>query len=55
MTAFWSSVALTIGRYHGRLLEKHLPLTIEAAHFARWLTLFEQTAREICPPEARPT
>ena len=51
MTAFWSSVALMTGRYHGRPLEKHLPLPVEAAHFARWLALFEATAREICPPE----
>jgi hemoglobin len=51
MTAFWSSVALMTGSYHGRPLEKHLPLPVEKPHFARWLALFEETAREICPPE----
>jgi hemoglobin len=51
MTAFWSSVALMTGNYHGRPLEKHLPLPVEGAHFARWLALFEETAREICTPE----
>lgn len=31
---------------------KHLPLPVDAAHFDRWLALFEETAREVCPPEA---
>jgi hemoglobin len=31
---------------------KHLPLPVDAAHFDRWLALFEETAREICSPEA---
>lgn len=52
MCAFWSSVALMSGRYHGSPMVKHLPLPIDAGHFDRWLALFEVTAREICPPEA---
>ena len=52
MCAFWSSVALMSGRYHGTPMVKHLPLPIDAAHFDRWLALFEETAREICSPEA---
>ncbi len=52
MCAFWSSVALMSGRYHGTPMAKHLPLPIDAAHFDRWLALFEATAGEICPPEA---
>ncbi|MBV9995130.1 MAG: group III truncated hemoglobin [Caulobacteraceae bacterium] len=52
MFAFWSSVALMSGRYHGQPMQKHLPLPVEAAHFRRWLSLFEATAREICPPPA---
>lgn len=52
MCAFWSSVALMSGRYHGSPMVKHLPLPIDADHFDRWLALFEVTAREICPPEA---
>lgn len=50
--AFWSSVALLSGRYHGQPMEKHLPLSIDAEHFDRWLALFEETAREVCPPAA---
>jgi hemoglobin len=52
MFAFWSSVALMSGRYHGSPMAKHIPLPIDAGHFDRWLALFEETAREICPPEA---
>jgi hemoglobin len=52
MCAFWSSVALMSGRYHGSPMTRHLPLPVDAAHFDRWLVLFEETAREICPPEA---
>ena len=52
MCAFWSSVTLMTGRYHGMPMVKHMPLPVDACHFDRWLELFEQTAREICPPEA---
>jgi hemoglobin len=52
MCAFWSSVALMSGRYHGQPMEKHLPLPVDARHFDRWLQLFEQTARKMCPPSA---
>jgi hemoglobin len=52
MCAFWSSVALMSGRYHGQPMEKHLPLPVDAQHFDRWLALFEKTARDICPPAA---
>ncbi len=52
MRLFWSSVALMSGAYHGRPMPKHLPLPIDASHFDRWLALFEQTARAVCPPAA---
>jgi hemoglobin len=52
MFAFWSSLALQSGRYHGQPMAKHLPLPVEAEHFDRWLALFEETARELCPPAA---
>ena len=52
MCAFWSSVALMTGRYHGTPMVKHMKLPIDAAHFDRWLALFEATARELCPPVA---
>lgn len=48
MIEFWSSVALLSGRYHGRPMEKHLPLPVDGRHFDRWLTLFEETAHEVC-------
>lgn len=52
MRLFWSSVALMSGVYHGRPMRKHLPLPVDGTHFDRWLELFEQTAREVCPPAA---
>lgn len=52
MCAFWSSVALMSGRYHGQPMGKHLPLPVDARHFDRWLALFEETARAVCPPAA---
>ena len=51
ITTFWSSVGLLTGRYHGQPLAAHFPLPLEPLHFARWLALFEQTAREVCTPE----
>jgi hemoglobin len=53
MCAFWSSVALMSGRYHGSPMVKHMPLPVDAAHFDRWLDLFRQTVRELCPPTAQ--
>ncbi len=52
MCAFWSSVMLMSGRYHGRPMPAHAPLPIAAEHFDHWLALFAATARETCPPTA---
>jgi hemoglobin len=52
MRDFWSSVALMSGHYHGQPMTAHLPLPIDTAHFNRWLELFAETARELCPPAA---
>ncbi len=52
MCAFWSSVVLMTGRYHGRPMQAHAPLPVEALHFDRWLALFEVTARDVCPSAA---
>ena len=49
---FWSSVALMSGRYHGQPMQSHLSLPIASKHFDRWLSVFEQTAKELCPPKA---
>ena len=50
MEAFWSSVALMTGRYHGQPVPAHATLPVDAAHFVRWLDLFRETARELCTP-----
>lgn len=47
MCAFWSSVILSSGAYHGQPMRMHLPLPVEARHFDHWLALFEQTARDL--------
>lgn len=52
ITTFWSSVALMTGRYHGQPMAAHLKLPLEPQHFARWLALFEQTARAHCSEPA---
>ncbi|GGL82206.1 preprotein translocase subunit TatC [Pseudooceanicola nanhaiensis] len=50
MTAFWSSVALMTGKYHGAPVQKHVGLPVIWAHFDRWLDLFRETAGEVCSP-----
>lgn len=52
MCLFWSSVVLMSGRYHGAPMQKHALLPVDAGHFDRWLELFRQTARTVCPPRA---
>lgn len=52
MRAFWSSVVLMSGNYHGQPMQKHLPLPIDGRYFDHWLALFELTARETCPSAA---
>jgi hemoglobin len=52
LCAFWSSVVLMSGRYHGQPMRAHVPLPVERAHFERWLEIFEMTARNMCPPAA---
>ncbi|MGN6557617.1 MAG: group III truncated hemoglobin [Solirubrobacterales bacterium] len=50
---FWSSVLLMSGRFKGQPMQVHAQLAeITPAHFARWLELFHEMARETCPAEA---
>lgn len=52
MCDFWSSMLLRTGRYQGRPLPPHLRIPgLGEEHFRRWLTLFRQTVRQLCPPE----
>lgn len=54
LTAFWSSVMLTSGRYKGNPMAAHLrhASQIEPAMFERWLALWKGTARELLGPDA---
>src|SRR6516165_3153795 len=52
MCAFWSSVALMSGRYHGQPMVVHLPLPVDTPHFDRWLEIFAQAVHDVCPPAA---
>lgn len=49
LTAFWSSVMLTTGRYKGNPMIAHLKhkSVIEPAMFDRWLGLWRETASEV--------
>jgi hemoglobin len=52
MCDFWSSVMLLSGRYKGAPMIAHMRLkAIRPEHFERWLALFRETARELCPPD----
>ena len=52
ITDFWSSMLLGTRRYAGRPMPKHLAIPeLSDAHFQRWLTLFKETAEELCPAE----
>lgn len=54
LTAFWSSVMLTSGRYKGQPVPAHLKhrARITPALFERWLTLWNHTTSELMPPSA---
>jgi hemoglobin len=52
MCSFWSSVMLMSGTYKGNPVAKHAPLELASDDFARWLSLFAQTAEEVCAPAA---
>ena len=47
MYDFWSGLLLGTARYQGRPFPKHVPLPIDAAHFQRWVALFQATVDEL--------
>lgn len=52
---FWSQTMLKTGRYKGTPMAKHMVLTgVTPAHFERWLALFGDSARRVCPPDVAP-
>jgi hemoglobin len=54
LTAFWSSVMLTSGRYKGNPMAAHMKhrARITPALFARWLDLWAQATADTLPPDA---
>lgn len=53
MKDFWSSVALSSGRYNGKPVPVHQVLdNVSEADFAGWLALFEATLNDIAPSQA---
>lgn len=48
---FWSAMLLGTERYGGNAFTAHAGLTLEAAHFDRWLEIFAEVAAETLPPE----
>jgi hemoglobin len=50
MTDFWSAALLRSGRYSGRPVEQHRGIAgLASGHFDRWIELFEETVRDLCP------
>ncbi|WP_395336869.1 group III truncated hemoglobin [Novosphingobium sp. BL-8H] len=54
LTAFWSSVMLTSGRYKGQPVPAHMKHLdrITPELFERWLGLWNETTAELMQPEA---
>ncbi|WP_137679612.1 group III truncated hemoglobin [Aurantiacibacter suaedae] len=54
LSAFWSSVMLTSGRYKGQPVPAHVKHRgrITPALFARWLALWAETTDELMAPDA---
>lgn len=54
LTDFWCTVMLASGEYQGNVYGKHMALArrddVEAAHFQRWLALFERHAQALFAP-----
>jgi hemoglobin len=56
LVAFWASVSLRKGSYRGNPMAVHRALAgVDAGHFAVWLALWRETAREQLEPAAAAT
>ncbi len=52
MCDFWSSITRLTGRFKGRPMQTHARIAeIRIEDFAIWLSLFHETAHDVCPPE----
>ncbi len=52
MCDFWSSITRLTSRFKGRPMQKHARITdIRVEDFAIWLSLFHETAHQVCPPD----
>lgn len=53
MKAFWRSMLMQTREYDGRPVPAHMKMQdLTPQDFADWLSLFRQTAQDICPPSA---
>jgi hemoglobin len=50
LVRFWCSVLLRAGSYRGNPMSAHRPLGLDDQHFARWLALWDRTARDVLTP-----
>jgi hemoglobin len=54
IAGFWSRILLGTARYDGHPYGVHHHMPLEPEHFTRWVSLFEETARETLPaPQAK--
>jgi hemoglobin len=50
MTDFWSAALLRTGRYSGNPIQRHMGVDgLNRDDFDRWISLFEDTVRDLCP------
>jgi hemoglobin len=52
LSAFWSSVMLTTGRYKGNPMAAHMKHPIRPEFFDRWLQIWGETVGEMFAPDA---
>jgi len=50
LVRFWCSVLLRAGTYRGNPMAAHQSLDVGDPHFARWLALWDATARDVLTP-----